>query len=64
MLGLLVRPVPLMPYYQSEQAPHMVVYVSDLAWNLDAFRPSNNMSHDLIAELFSASRASRRGSRS
>ncbi len=56
MLGLLVRPVPLMPYYQSEQAPHVVVYISDLARNLDAFQPSNNMSHGLIAELFGLTR--------
>lgn len=56
MLGLLIRPVPLMPYYQTEQAPHTVVYVSDLASHLEAFQLSSSISHDLIAELFGLTR--------
>jgi len=56
LLGLLVCPVPVTPYYQGTNAPHAIVYISDLAPNLAALQPSNRTSQQLIMQLFDLTR--------
>lgn len=56
LIGMLVYPTPLQPYYRSGQAPCAVIYLSDLSANLDALRPTHARSLDRIGQLFGLTR--------
>jgi len=52
LIGLLVCPVPVTPYYQGTNAPHAIIYLSDLAQDLTALQPSSQSSQHLVMQLF------------
>ncbi len=56
LIGMLVYPTPLQPYYRSRQAPCAVIYLSDLSANLDALRPTHARSLSRIGQLFGLTR--------
>lgn len=56
LIGMLVYPTPLQPYYRSGQAPCAVIYLSDLTANLEALRPTHTQSLTRIGQLFGLTR--------
>jgi len=51
LLGLLVYPAPASYYYRGEQAPAVIIYLSNLKAGLDALRPSEHHSLERVRQL-------------
>ncbi|MBT8766015.1 helix-turn-helix transcriptional regulator [Metapseudomonas boanensis] len=56
LLGMLVTPVPLAPYYQGKHVPSVIIYLSELTESFAALQAAKSAPPDLIAQLFDLTR--------